>query len=239
MAELWFTADTHYQHENVLRHDNRPFATIRDHDDGLIARYCECVKPNDTCIIVGDFAWRDHQKYLARLPGKKILIIGTHDGMPQEVLRNFTKVVGQKGQPGILEFNVGPHRLVCCHYPMVSWGASYHGSWHISAHAHGRIPEHPDQLRVDVGVPVWDYRPVNFEVIRRIMMDRREAWRARCASHNARDDERPDTVGATAKDHLGYLHSWRQDWDRGIFNDTDYQSRYRYCPNDTTNPKEQ
>ena len=184
------------------------------------------MKPHDTCVIVGDFAWRGHQQYLDRLPGRKVLIVGTHDHMDQEVLRNFTKVVGQKSQPGILEFNVGPHRLVCCHYPMMSWGASSHGSFCLHGHSHGRIPERPDQFRVDVGVPVWDYRPVNFEVIRRIMLDRLDAWKARYATQTGRDPERPDTVGDTARQHLQYLDGWKSDWDRGVFNDTDYNQRY-------------
>ena len=28
--DVWFTSDTHFWHENILRYCNRPFKTIRD-----------------------------------------------------------------------------------------------------------------------------------------------------------------------------------------------------------------
>ena len=238
MAELWFTADTHFGHDNVIRFCNRPWATLKEHDDNLVARWNDLVKPNDTVVIVGDFAWMNHGRYINQLHGKKTLIIGSHDGMPQQVLNNFSRVIGQKHQPGILEFNVGPHRIVACHYPMVSWGASYHGSWAIHGHCHGRLPGLPDKLSVDVGTDVWDYRPVNFDVIRRLMLSKKEAWRARCVRNNARDDEKPDQVMAQTAFNSQFLEAWRQDWDRGVFQDTDYSTRYRYSPTDTTTPEE-
>ena len=236
MAELWFTADTHYGHTSVIRFCNRPWANIHEHDEALIQRHNALVKPEDTVIIVGDFAWENHARYIMKLNGKKTLIIGSHDGMPQEALRCFTRVIGAKNQPGILEFNVGPHRVVACHYPMMSWGASFHGSWHIRGHSHGRLPERPDVFSVDVGVDVWNYRPVNFDVMRRIMLDRKEAWRARCEANQARDDEQPNGVEGLSASHMRYLHAWQEDWDKGVYKDTDYATRYKYHPSNTTQP---
>jgi len=239
MAELWLTADSHFGHENVIRFCNRPWVSLKDHDDGMVARWNELVKPNDVVIIVGDFAWQNHNRYIQILHGKKTLLIGSHDGMPKECLNNFTRVIGQKNQPGLLEFSVGPHRIVACHYPMVSWGASYHGSWHCHGHCHGRLPGLLDKLSMDVGVDVWDYRPVNFEVVRRLMVSKKEAWRDKCTRQNARDDEKPNQVLAQSAFNSQFLSAWKQDWDRGVYQDTDYTTRYRYCLNDTTNLKEQ
>ena len=79
MAELWFYADPHFGHDNIRRFCNRPWATIAEHDAALITRYRELVAPGDTVIMLGDFAFRDHNRYLAQLPGDKTFVFGNHD----------------------------------------------------------------------------------------------------------------------------------------------------------------
>lgn len=228
MAELWFYADPHFGHDNIRRFCNRPWATIAEHDAALITRYRELVAPGDTVIMLGDFAFRDHNRYLAQLPGDKTFVFGNHDKMPMDVLRNFTKVVGAHRAPGVLDLSVGGYKITASHFPMMSWNSSHHGAWHVHGHCHGRLPEPKWALRCDIGVDVWDYYPVNFELVRRKLEARLPAWEdhmAQLAKIHA--DELPGqaTYRLRAED-IPLLTRWMDERSRGILDTRDYHLRY-------------
>ena len=208
MADIWFSGDHHFGHANCLKYDGRPWDTIEEHDEALIERAREYVRPNDLFVILGDMAWRNTKVYAERLPGRKILVVGNHDRIRDQDHTVFERIVGGKNSPGIYEFTVGPFRLTCSHYPLVSWSARQYGAWHLHAHSHGRYMESPDVLRVDVGVPTWDFRPVNFEVIRKIMQDRKEAWRERILKGADSRYVVSQTIDTMASRHQGYTEQW-------------------------------
>ena len=39
MQKIFFTADTHFGHENVIRFDNRPFASVEEMDAEMIRQW--------------------------------------------------------------------------------------------------------------------------------------------------------------------------------------------------------
>jgi len=164
---IFFTSDLHLGHDNIRRHCHRPFGTVEEMDEAIIANWNGAVKPTDLVYIVGDFAWRDHHQHLARLKGKKMLIKGNHDKMSQDCLRNFTEV------HQLLARSIEKHLVVMCHYCMTVWPSSCHGAWHLYGHSHGRIKELPDVPRCDVGVDVWDFAPVPWEAIKRKLVGRK------------------------------------------------------------------
>lgn len=157
---IFFTADLHLGHDSIRRHCGRPFATIEEMDEAIISNWNGIVTARDLVYIVGDFAWRNHNHYLARLKGKKILITGNHDKMSQDCLRNFTEV------HQLLARTIDQQLVVLCHYCMLVWPSSCHGAWHLYGHSHGRIKEDQTTLRSDVGVDVWDFTPIQWELIR-------------------------------------------------------------------------
>ena len=53
MSKIFFTSDLHFGHENVLRFDSRPFATVEEMDSELIRRWNAKVGRGD-----GICAWR-------------------------------------------------------------------------------------------------------------------------------------------------------------------------------------
>jgi len=85
----FYTADPHFGHGNILKHQpltrvnaqGRPFRTIEDHDAYLIERWNAVVSDHDTVFCLGDFSFKlsTAETTLARLKGRKILIIGNHD----------------------------------------------------------------------------------------------------------------------------------------------------------------
>ena len=55
--------------------------------------------------------------------------------------------------------------ITLSHYAMRSWASSCYGSWQLYGHSHGRMPEFNNLLSFDVGVDVWGYVPIPWEVI--------------------------------------------------------------------------
>ena len=178
------TADQHFGHKKILQHqpnrlDSWGCKTVEEMDELLIDRWNQLVSPKDVVRIVGDFAWRQHTKYLARLKGTKILVSGTHDKMPNISRQQFTQVIGTHKQPGILETMIEGQPVVLSHYPLSTWNASCHGSWHCHGHSHGSMKEEVDYLRCDVGVDVWDGYPVPWSILVKKLSARIPAWHAR------------------------------------------------------------
>jgi calcineurin-like phosphoesterase family protein len=52
------------------------------------------------------------------------------------------------------------------------WNRSHHGSWHLYGHSHGRLPEPPTLLSMDVGVDTHDFRPWHYDEISGLMTAR-------------------------------------------------------------------
>lgn len=79
---IYFTADQHFGHANIIKHCNRPFGTVAEMDEYLLEQWNNCVDVNDTVSIIGDLFFRNTvsaDDYLHKLHGKKHLIKGNHD----------------------------------------------------------------------------------------------------------------------------------------------------------------
>ena len=133
----------------------------------LIENWNKIVQGGDHVYILGDFAWKNHARYIHVLKGKKYLIVGSHDRMHQECLRLFTEV-----HPGLLIRNFNGTQFNLSHCAPLVWEKSHYGSIALYAHSHGRITEHDDRRRMDVGVDIHAYRPISLEFILFIMQKR-------------------------------------------------------------------
>ena len=54
MNQVFFTADLHFGHENVIKFDNRPFESVKETDTELMRRWNNKVEKKRPCIC----AWR-------------------------------------------------------------------------------------------------------------------------------------------------------------------------------------
>ena len=61
---------------------------------------------------------------------------------------------------------------VLCHYAMRVWNRAHHGAWHLYGHSHGKLPEAPTTLSMDVGVDNHDFRPWHFDEINLLMTEK-------------------------------------------------------------------
>lgn len=170
----WFTSDTHFGHCSIIKHCRRPFSDVNEMDATLIKNWNTVVSKKDTVYHLGDFAWCNHNHYLGALNGKKILIRGNHDKMNQDYLRNFS------GVHDILQKTFNQHMVVMMHYPLWSWNACFHGSWHIFGHVHGRLRGVRDgELCLDVGVDSWNYYPVSWDELEKSFLKIIPEWKER------------------------------------------------------------
>lgn len=84
MNKIYFTADLHFGHSNILKHSpKRPFSDTVDivaHDEWLLDLWKSTVDKRDTVYILGDLTFlksENARHLLEKLPGQKFLIEGT------------------------------------------------------------------------------------------------------------------------------------------------------------------
>ena len=90
----YYIADTHYGHgENIIRFDNRPFNSGEEMNQTIITNWNKTVTNADNVYILGDLIWSkdpdDWNRLLAKLKGKKYLILGNHD---EEMLKSIAAI---------------------------------------------------------------------------------------------------------------------------------------------------
>lgn len=81
--DIWFTSDTHFFHNNIIRYCNRPFNDVEEMNEKLIENWNRVVKKGDLVYHLGD-VWMggtqsQHGHLMSRLNGGKRLIVGNHD----------------------------------------------------------------------------------------------------------------------------------------------------------------
>ena len=55
---IWFTSDTHFGHENMLRLSDRPWSTVAQMNDAMVANINSKVAADDELYILGDFSFK-------------------------------------------------------------------------------------------------------------------------------------------------------------------------------------
>lgn len=159
----FFTSDTHFGHSNIIRYCKRPFANADEMDDVLVANWNSRVAKGDTVYHMGDFAFKDAEFAKAirkRLNGNIRLILGNHDRLSYLSDPDF----GFETVKYYDEISHNNQKIVLFHYPMRSWHKNMRGAWHLYGHTHGGVSPYGKSL--EVGVDLWDYRPVTFDEIK-------------------------------------------------------------------------
>lgn len=157
---IFFTGDTHFGDPRVLRLDKRPFASMEEHDAALIALWNDTVTAEDEVWHLGDvMAARggSPDRLLARLNGRKHLIIGNNDPDP---------VISASGWDSVqhyTELTLEGHRLILCHYPFRTWNQMGKKAINLHGHSHGRLK--PMLRQYDVGVDARGMRPVTLQAL--------------------------------------------------------------------------
>jgi calcineurin-like phosphoesterase family protein len=195
--KVWFTADTHFGHGNIIKYCQRPHLsaeekrraaqdtrgrwrvsdeTVRRHDEELLDAINSRVNPEDTLWIVGDFCMggrNEAEHYRGQIRCRNVYLVwGNHDHRANGSVFDDTLEQGM--------IRVDGQDIWLNHYPCRSWNKRFHGAWHLYGHVHGRL-EHEDRanptwLVKDIGVDACDYRPWSFDDLCAYMAPRLERF---------------------------------------------------------------
>jgi len=173
--KVFFTSDTHFFHDNIIKYCNRPFASVEQMNEDLIILWNNVIPEDGIVFHLGDVAM-SYKKFsitplLERLNGTIHLIIGNHDRKEIRSNKRF-KSVSERLEIYVTdpELEYGMQHVVMDHYPMIAWPASHKGSWQLFGHVHGGlsnkgvINHKPTQL--DVGVDCNNYSPFTWQDIK-------------------------------------------------------------------------
>lgn len=169
---IFFISDTHFGHANIIKHCNRPFASVDEMDEVLINNWTDTVKSKDEIYILGDFTLRsanDAHKYLTRLNGRKYFIMGNHDRFLRK--KGFDSYINDFEWIKDYEMlYIDGKCFVLFHYPILEWANYHRGSLHLHGHVHNRpvpfeLPNNIKRLAYNVGVDVNNFRPVSITEI--------------------------------------------------------------------------
>jgi len=168
---MWFTADCHFDHANIIRYCDRPFKSVEVMNEIIIRNWNSRVKPDDVVIHNGDFCFKNNgnsAKYWeSQLNGKIIFIQGNHDK------NNTCKTPIQN-----MTISMGGKRIFIVHNPEhvgfvtgcdLAFTGHVHQNWEIR-----RVRRQFDFIDcINVGVDVWKFKPVSFNEI----MGRYNKWK--------------------------------------------------------------
>ncbi|HEX8803656.1 MAG TPA: hypothetical protein VF743_05670 [Acidimicrobiales bacterium] len=193
----WYTADLHLGHTNILRYCGRPFRDIDAMNEALIAGWNERVAADDEVWVLGDVALgtiRETLPLVGRLAGRRrVLVSGNHDRCwpgngprAAEWEARYLDAGFDEIRHGTVPVDLpGGRRVLAGHFPYqgdsqphdryVAHRPPDEGGWLLHGHTHGRW--RVNERQVDVGVDVWDYRPVGEDELAAVIAEA-EAARA-------------------------------------------------------------
>ena len=137
---IFYTSDLHFGHANAIKFDERPFTDVDDMAEGMIHNWNSRVGKNDTVYILRDFCFKlkDPEPILARLKGRKHLIIGNHD----QVIMGSEKLQSYFDDIQKMDYISDRGKLIImCHFPIAEWNKKKSGAYHFYGHIHKSSPE--------------------------------------------------------------------------------------------------
>jgi calcineurin-like phosphoesterase family protein len=177
MSNIFFIGDTHFRHDNILKFEPvyRPFKTIREHDEWLIARWNGVVKHDDFVWHMGDVVFGDDKaswldKHMSRLNGRKGLVLGNHDSpaLIDAYAKHFTKIAGTWFMP----VSKGK-KIVLSHAPVHPCQFEHRAVANVHGHMHSKVvkksglygasDQYDDKRYLNVSVEHTKLTPISFD----------------------------------------------------------------------------
>ena len=144
----YYISDLHFFSKNQtsegLNFDNRPFKNVDEMHGVILNNWNSRVTNGDTVYILGDISNRGKNEDLialvARLKGKKVLIVGNHEDIRDyrykqlfHAIYDYLEITDHADKQ--------PYKLVLCHYPILMWNGQHNGTILLYGHLHDSIEE--------------------------------------------------------------------------------------------------
>jgi calcineurin-like phosphoesterase family protein len=186
--KLWFTSDTHYNHDNICSattkwtdpSTSREFKSLEHMNNTLVSNINEKVGQDDILFHLGDWSFGGFdkiQEFRDRIICKNIhLVLGNHDDHISNNKKNIQSLFSSVQHYLKLDIKIPNsrfvvnHSFVCMHFPIASWDNMNQGVIHLHGHVH--LPKH---LRIgkgkslDVGVDGNDLNPYSLDEVLNLM----------------------------------------------------------------------
>ena len=172
--KVWFTSDLHFWHKNICKYCDRPYESIEEMNEAIIANWNSVVKEDDVVFVLGDLGFCGIEKLrhlMSQLKGKIFLIQGNHDSdkvvdklYEEGLIKDYFKLL----EVTIINDEECPNQqLTLCHFPMIDWYNKEKGAWMIHGHQH-QLPETPScsPKHYDVGLDKNGMTPISFEQLK-------------------------------------------------------------------------
>lgn len=149
---VWFSADYHLGHTNIIKYCSRPFNNVEEMNDTIIKNHNSVVKPNDIVYFLGDFAFGNGYNLINKMNGHFSMIRGNHDRTSPQLRRS--------NKSGIFEHN--DLKLYMCHRP-IDIVPGY--DLNLTAHVHQHWVYRDGINALNVGVDAHNFFPVSLDEV--------------------------------------------------------------------------
>lgn len=130
MGKIFYIADTHFGHKDIISFDNRPFFDTKDMKDTFVNNWNSVVSNKDIVYALGDVFWTEQdQSIIKELNGfAKYRITGNHD---------TSLKTGWASCYDYEEIDDDGRHVVLCHYPIMFYKNMTNPNWyHLYGHVH-------------------------------------------------------------------------------------------------------
>lgn len=155
---IFLTADTHFNHENIIRYCKRPFSSKEEMNEILKERWNSIVTDNDTVFHLGDVMVTNclsMPEFMNQLNGMKIVIKGNHD-RKSSLRKSFSDV----HSPSYSLEHDG--KTIALSHEPTEYTKPY--DYKFCGHIHEKWMF--DMGSLNVGVDVWNFHPISLEFAR-------------------------------------------------------------------------
>ena len=160
---IWFTADHHFHHSNIIQLCNRPFKFVEDMHYVMIQNHNKRVAKDDVVFFLGDVSLskKSHQieNFISQMNGTKILILGNHDSLKWHTYEK----IGFHSVHSWYFLKYGPYTYNMIHDPNKIGNKP--GKYWVHGHTHMEqdLKIINGRMLFNVGVEVRDYQPVHID----------------------------------------------------------------------------
>lgn len=171
----------HFGHARILEFTGRPYEGLEEMNEALVTIWNETVKPEDFVWVLGDAVMGKRNEtlsYITRLHGTKMLISGNHD---------YTHPMHKKSASWTKKYIAAGFAEVCdpivdlkghgrsikmCHFPRAldeyddrdfdKWRPD---NFQVLIHGHVHNAWRVNGNQINVGIDVWDMKPVHIDEV--------------------------------------------------------------------------